>query len=424
MVTSTARPRTLRPAPEPLGSFIRPGYNDHTVLAQALAEGRGSGSGLVINPVHAERQVPLIEHARAAGVETVLDSKSLELSSPGGYAMSGVPRLPWASEVMQSPLTLSGPGAGQLVRSFSEYAAEARVSAVLAPTHLLGSADSPWWAIDATLTRALRQNLNELELRNALIYYPVMVRTSTLATPGLMEQLIEHLSGLPIDGVWLRLHPFGTSSSGPLALKRYLALCRQLHALGIPIVAEHSGNVGVALLAFGAVGGIESGVTFTDTVNLDGILRAPKPDARKFLPPARVYLHQIGAFLDPKVADSLFAKRGMKSLHGCHDTTCCPRGWSDQVANPRGHFLRERAREVAQLSAMPPSLRAGYYMENFLRPATDRAVRAAELEPALLNVRKRLDSWRRTLGAELEQRSDFSISAPAAGRRLRVRPSA
>src|SRR3546814_10284511 len=121
-------------------------------------------------------------------------------------------------------------------------------------------------------------------MTSALIYYPVMVRTSTLMNPMVMAQLLEHLRLLPIDGVWLRLHPFGTTKSGPLVLKRYLQLCRQLHALGIPVVAEHSGSVGVALLAFGAVGGIESGVTFTDTVNLDGVLRPPKPDARSFAP--------------------------------------------------------------------------------------------------------------------------------------------
>jgi hypothetical protein len=424
MVTAVT-PRKLHPAPEPLGNFIRPGYNDHTVIAQALAEGRGSGSGLVINPVHAERQLPLVEHARAVGVETVLDSKSLELSSLGGYAMHGIPELPWAAPAgMHSPVMLAGSEGGRLVRELSEYAAEAQVSAVLAPSHFLGGLDSPWWEVDAALTRGLRRNLNELEMTDALIYYPVMVRTSTLLNPAMMAQVVEHVRRLQVDGVWLRLHPFGTTNSGPLVLKRYLALCRQLHALGIPVVAEHSGSIGVALLAFGAVGGIESGVTFTDTVNLDGVLRAPKPDAKSFSPSPRVYLHQLGAFIEPQAARELFTKRGMKPLHGCQETSCCPRGWIDMVGDPRGHFLRQRAREVTQLSAMPASLRPGYYMENFLRPASDRAIRAAELEPSLTAVRKRLDSWRRTLGADLEQHSEFTISEPAAGRRLRVRPSA
>lgn len=422
---SNTRPRTLRPAPEPLGNFIRPGYNDHTVLGQALAEGRGSGSGLVINPVHFARQAQLVQAAHATGVETILDSKSLELSSPGGFAVHGVPDLPWASEAgMHSPSQLAGVEGDRFVRELAEFAAESGVSGVLAPTHFLTGLDSPWWEIDAALTHRTRRTLNELELTNSLLYYPLMVRTSTLLDGAVMQRFIDHVRQLPVDGVWLRLHPFGTTKSGPLALRRYLDLCRELHALGIPLVAEHSGSVGVALLAFGAVGGIESGVTFTDTVNLDSALRSPKPDSKGFAPKPRVYLHQLGAFLEPQAAETLFAKRGMKSLHGCHDVSCCPRGWADMVADPRGHFLRQRAQEVAQLSAMPASLRPGFYMENFLRPASDRAVRAAELEPSLTGVRKRLDSWRRTLGSELERHSDFTVSAPAAGKRLRIRPSA
>ena len=86
---------------------------------------------------------------------------------------------------------------------------------------------------------------------------------------------------------------------------------------------------------------------------------------------------------------------------------------------PRRHFLLQRAHEVGTLTAAPPTLRPGFYMENFLRPASDRAVRAAEIEPSLDLARKRLDSWRGTLGAELEKHSVFTVSEPAAGKRLR-----
>lgn len=424
MVTEL-QPRVLRPAPDPLGSFIRPGYNDHVVIAQALTEGRGSGTGLVINPVHAERQLPLAAEARSAGVETVLDSKSLELSSPGGYVQSGIASLPWAGDGgMHSPFALLGAGGTQMVRALAEYAAEVQVSAVLAPTHFLDSATSPWWDIDLALTSSLRRMLDELEMTNTLIYYPWMIRASSLLDPTVMQRLIDQTHRLPIDGLWLRLHPFGTTESGPLALKRYLQLARQLHPLGMPLVAERSGTIGVALLAFGAVGGIESGVTFGDTVSLTSVLHPPKAGAQSFTPRPRVYLHELGAFVEHDVARGFFSKRGMKALHGCQDPTCCPRGWVDQVTNPRMHFLRQRSREVAELSAMPSSLRAGHYMEKFLRPASDRAMRAAELEPSLGTVRKRLDSWRGTLGADLEIMASQTVSQPAAGRRLRVRPSA
>ena len=417
-MSMTLQPRRLRPAPEPLGNFIRPGYNDHTVLAQALAERRDVASGIVINPLHAERQYPLVQEANAAGVETILDSKSLELSSLGGYVMSGVPELPWAGTAMHSPLLLQGRGASDMVQSLAETVAEGEFSAVLAPTHFIDSLTSPWWGIDADLTGRLRTLLDQLEMNRTLVYYPLMLRAQMLLDEDFQNQTIRHLRSLPIDGLWLRLHPFGTTKSGPLVLKRYLAICRRLHELGIPLVAEHSGSIGVALLAFGAVGGIESGVTFTDTVNLDGLLRAPRPGSTPFARPPRVYLQQLGAFVEPQVAESLFTKRGMRPAHSCLDASCCPRGVADMIARPREHFLRQRMHEVAEMTSMPSALRPGHYMENFLRPATDRALRVAELEPSLVPIRRRLDSWRGTLGADLEQHSAFTISEPAAGRRL------
>ena len=86
---------------------------------------------------------------------------------------------------------------------------------------------------------------------------------------------------------------------------------------------------------------------------------------------------------------------------------------------PRRDFLVQRAHEDPTLTVAPPTLRPGWYMENFLRPASDRAVRAAEIEPSLEKARRRLDSWRGTLGAQLEKHSVFTVSEPAAGKRVR-----
>lgn len=420
MSITTFEPRRLRPAPEPLGNFFRVGYNDHRVLEQAIAEQRGTGTGLVINPAYGVRQLPLVAEAKTIGVETILDTKGLELASLGGYTQSGVAELPWAGTAgMHTPDSLRGLPARRLARTVAEYAAEHDFSAVLAPTHLIESATSPWWGIDTPILTELRSTLDELECAETLIYRPVILRASALNDSAVLDRLLTTLAQEPVDGLWLRLHPFGTTASGPLALKRYLRICRQLHSLGIPLVAEHSGTVGVALLAFGAVGGIESGITLTDTVNLDRVLRAPKPDGKSFSPQPRVYLHELGAFVDVAVARDFFNKRGTKGLHACQDAGCCPRGWVDMIADPRRHFLRQREREVAGLSATPETLRAGQYMEGFLRPATDRAIRAAELEPTLASVRKRLESWRGALSADLRERSTFTVSQPAAGHRLR-----
>jgi hypothetical protein len=167
-----------------------------------------------------------------------------------------------------------------------------------------------------------------------LIYYPLVARSAALLSTEARERVGATLTGLPIDAVWLRLHPFGTATAGPLALRRYLETCRALHVLDLPLVAEHSGTVGVALLAFGAVGGIESGITLGEQVDLTTMLRPPKPDAKAFTPAPRVYLHAIGAFVEVDAAAGLFEARGMNAVtpiaaHGA-GSTC---GWTPDATS-------------------------------------------------------------------------------------------
>lgn len=411
--------RSLRPVPDPLGSYLRPSSRDHKVLLQMLVEGKHVGSGIIADPCLAERQRDLLGEARRQGVETVLDPRMVDLSTVGGFTRGGVKDLPWAGTALHTPADLTGPAGALAVRQLVSVVEDGGHSAVLAPAHYLRGPEDGWLGVDAELTRTLRHELDDRGLAHVLIYYPLVTRATVLRDSDQRDRLVAALSGLPLDALWLRVHPFGTTTSGPLALRRYLEVCRALHVLGVPLVAEHSGTVGVALLAFGAVGGIESGITIAEGVNLDGFLRPPTPAAKPFARAPRVYLHEIGAFLDPKKAETFFAARGMKTVHGCRHSDCCPRGWRDMQLEPRRHFARQRAREVDALSAVPQTLRAGHYLENYLRPASDRALRAAEVEPTLTPARKRLESWRGTLGADLATHSGFSIGVPAAGRPLR-----
>lgn len=413
-------PRTLRPVPDPFGSYMRPGYQDHGDVLQLLVEGRSIGSGLVADLRWASRQGDMLAEARRCGVETVLDPRSVDLSTPGGFVRGHARELPWAATRPHRPFDLTDLAGAAFISSIVDAVQHGQFSAVLAPTHYLAAAGDPWLAVDGQLTVQLRRELDRRGLDHVLIYYPLIMKADLLRRPEVQREMVAALgSPLPIDALWLRVHPFGTTNSGPLVLRRYLEMCRALHQVGVPLVAEHSGGVGVALLAFGAVGGIESGITYAEAVNLDNMFKPPRPEEKGFSPVPRPYLHELAAFLDPGLAEDFFARRGMKTAHGCQDAACCPRGWRDMQLQPRRHFLLRRAREVAAISAAPPSLRAGYYMENFLRPASDRAVRAAEAAPALHTVRRRLDSWRGTLGAELDKHSAFTASAPAAGKRLR-----
>lgn len=410
--------RTLRPVSDPLGSYLRVGKLEHTFLTQMLVEGRSVGTGLVADPAWVDLHKDLWEAARSSGAETVLDSRSLDLSTPGGFTRGGAQSLPWSPEEPHVPADLNGPEGVRLCAQVAEMAAALQHSAVLAPTHLLAGAGDPWLDVDEKLVRQLRYSLSASGLGGVPIYYPLIAKGEQFYDPAWRRKIATRLASLPIDAVWLRIHPFGTPKSGPLVLQRYLAACRDLHSLKLPLVAEHTGSVGVALMAFGVVGGIESGITMVDHTDL----------ATWWTPPtggsggggeARIYLHQLGSFLDRSKARELFNRPGMKAAHACLDTNCCRRGWRDTLDSYREHFVYQRAAEVRALSQVPENLRAGHYMENFLRPATDKAVRAAALEPALEKVRKRLDSWRGTLGRDLSTRPSVTFSPPAAGRRLR-----
>jgi len=162
--------------------------------------------------------------------------------------------------------------------------------------------------------------------------------------------------GSYIRPISLRMHAFGSTSSGRLNLRRYVKAARRLHAVGLPVIGERTGTVGLALMALGCVAGIESSVTHGERCDIRTLQREPRPGRPGFAPPLRVYLPGIGAFLN-----------------------------------------REPAAEVHELAAVPVDLRTDHYMTSWLRPASDRAIRAARILPQLAKQRKRLDDWRETL---------------------------
>jgi hypothetical protein len=56
-----------------------------------------------------------------------------------------------------------------------------------------------------------------------------------------------------------------------------------------------SGTVGVALLAFRAVGGIESGITYGERYDVNPLIKPPTNND-PFSPSPRVYIERLGTF--------------------------------------------------------------------------------------------------------------------------------
>lgn len=417
----TTGPRLLRPVGTPFGLYFRPGRNDHRALLSLIAEGASDFTGLVLDACLEDRQMELRTEARRHGLETILDTRAIDLATPGGIRRSGVIDLPWAGDLQpHRPELLGGLGSGAFVTEVANHVADHDYTAVLAPTHYLQGFPDPWFEVDRKLTRELRLALDARGCRDVCIYYPLAIPGTVMRDPALRKAMIARLSGLPIDGIWLRVHPFGTTSSGPLALRRYIEGCREFQTLGVPLVAEHTGTIGVALLAFGAVGGIGSGVTYGERFDVGALLRPPSSGSA-FSPSPRVYIASLGAFLTRKQARKFFENRQMRGLFACHADGCCRRGAPDMEADPKRHFLLRRAGEVNFYSRPPEPVRAGLYLEEFLRPATDLALRAARVDSALEPTRKRLEGWRQILGAMHAQGLPRSSAVAPQGHRIQPR---
>lgn len=395
---------------------------DYRPIQALLAEERADFSGLVFEAWDHERQGEL---RRAAGgkLETVLDTKAFELSTVRGADDARLTRLAWAGEQLpHTPALLRGGQGQRLVELVADEIAERRYSAVLAPTHLLWRPDDEWLEADLELVRWLRTALDQRQLRHVPIYFPLTLHSTVFGNQSSRGVLVARLAAAPIDALWLRVHPFGTTSAGPLALRRYIEGARDLQRLGLPIVAERTGTVGVALLAFGAVGGIESGVTLGERFDVSGLFKKPAPrDGPAFSPPPRVYLPSLGVLVSRDQARELLAKPGMRTSLGCRDTSCCARGPADTNRDPRRHFLLQRQREVNDVSRRPEPVRPIQYLEEFLRPATDLALRAARVDPSLNRTRERLEGWRSMLGAMNQQGPPPAFALAPEGKRIEPR---
>lgn len=415
------QPRLIRPVPDQLGLYFRAGRNDHKGLLHLLAEQQNKMSGLVFDPLSAGRHKELREAVTKHRLEAVLDPMTMVLATPGGFTEKRASEIRWAGKEMHTPDRLRANHGLRLVDAIASYVVDHGFSAVIAPAHYIEGPEDPWFEIDCRLTRRLRNQLDSSGRRDASIYYPLAIHAHTLANVDKRQALKEALMTLPVDAVWLRIHPFG-SSSGPYALRAYIEACQDLQKLRIPIIAERTGTVGLALLSFGAVGGIESGITFGERFEMTRLIK-PQSNNKPFLPPPRVYIPAIGAFLERKQAEQLFSNRQMKTLFGCQGE-CCERGAPDMLANPKRHFLITRIREVSKIGNLPEALRPRIYLDEFLRPATDLAIKAADIEPSLMSTRKKLESWRVMLSSMLQTKQNLVFGIAPKKRRHDQSPGA
>src|SRR5262245_20675126 len=128
------KPRRLRPLDPPLGHYLRPGFNDHTVLTQFMSENRPVATCLVLGARFRSRHKDLIGEARRLGIESVVDPMTFELTTPTEALLSGLPEVPWSKDSQVYETTDGRAGSGNVARHLAGYVVEGGASAVLAPS--------------------------------------------------------------------------------------------------------------------------------------------------------------------------------------------------------------------------------------------------------------------------------------------------
>ena len=88
-------PRTVKAAPDPPGWYVRPSYIDHRAITDAVAGGSVGLHGVVFDPSHEDRHSELRDLVVERNGDAVLDPRTQELRSIGGFN-ARLAALPWA----------------------------------------------------------------------------------------------------------------------------------------------------------------------------------------------------------------------------------------------------------------------------------------------------------------------------------------
>ena len=410
----TSFPKIVRAAPDPLGLYLRPGYTDHKTLSSLLATGKKSFCGVVFDPTKHKRHAELREQILDSNLDAILDPRTIRSATPGGYT-SSIGELPWGKEQPHRYDDFEGVSGRRLIGAISAFACENEFTQVMVPTHFINAIDDPWLNIDLNSTFRLRSSLDKSGGSTIPLIYPLAVSYKLFRNAEQRRRLVKKLQQLPISSIWLLVSGQGRNSTAA-AVRNYIDGAKDFHSLHIPLVADHMGGaIGLSLLAFGSVGGISHGFMEQETFNTSHWNKPQKKGS--FGKTRRIYIPAIDGMLTEKEAEILLNSRKGKAKFACNDSKCCPRGIKDMIGNHMRHFIYQRMQEVSGLSQIPETLRPQRFLEQHLRPATDKAVAATQvewndekIEKKMQSSRKHLDTLRIALGDYAEKNPPRSFS--------------
>lgn len=371
----------LHGRPTPIEQFIRVGHSGHRQLEDLHASGRLPVRRAVFEAAYLPQQSDLIKALRGSGTEIVLDPNMAETTTVGRFA-SMAKTLEWANADRPWRVEDFARGANrETAKKIAQFSVSAQADAVLSPTLLLGrsGARDPWFGIGKNLCIDFREALDAIGGKDVAIDFQLMLPYGVLLDEAQRRAIVTGLRDIPFENLWIRTARFGRDAT-PAGFKRFAVGLLDFQVLGKPIVADGVGGlIGLGITSFGSVGAICHGVAERERFDTSSWLRPPmnKVDGGQ----ARwIYFPQLDRLLDVKKARLLLETPGSRSFLACNDPFCCPNGPDDMLENYKGHFLEQRARQIADLARVPDHLRASHFIRYHLDMARRNARRAAKLK--------------------------------------------
>lgn len=212
----------------------------------------------------------------------------------------------------------------------------------------------------------------------------VGAHSSSLAiTHALLDELPGFLSGL-----YMQVGPSAPVVDSPTKLLRLTELCLHAKALGVSVIAGHSGGVIAALRAAG-IDAADAGLASSEAFEPSSKRRpqAPKdPDKKQSGgPSSRAYLEALGrSFAAGRVKEIRSEAAARDLVSGCR--LACHRfiGGDGYLSRANEHSLRAHIAEAQAISGLPASMRLSEMSQRLTRQrSTITAVNAALVEAGI-----------------------------------------
>lgn len=347
--------------------LIRPGQNDHEVVANLLAPGaaavllprNGPVVGrLVVDAQIAPQRPQFAEAAATAGIPCLVDPLTHlwqgELRPDSRWA-----KLPFGQAEELQLADLADPVARErLVADCVDFQVAHGATAVIPPYPYVSSPDDPWFERALELVRLTARYMRRQH--GSLPIAPVLCgRRQTFAAPRNWGRGLDRFARTAIEVgpqfLGLCLSPM-TARDSYANLLNVFAGSLHLRRHGVPVMAWRQGFYGPALVAAG-VDGYETGIGIAELCDIRSAVRRrrPAPDGTKQKGGAApgIFIETLGRSLPAPSVRALMAHRPMLPKVMCTDRRCCPNGQASTFDRGREHAVRTRARVLAALDAQP-----------------------------------------------------------------------